>query len=226
MMHGHTNIKCWTDVVIMNPRACLKERRSRNESSSCNSPLPFTSSDGSPILLNETEPAWHHKRNHSSLCTRYDVSINVPCLNKLKLTALRNSEGYRVEPLSNFEIDSKDRWCWELGGRTDNACARGGSSSRQLAPSQLAAPPVTKNRMMDARAFFLLGSFLLPSEVYIQPPYYKSSIEKNMEKVEGIRECSQQRVWGIHTGRNKAIRKVTYEDGDLEDRKIILKLRT
>ena len=176
--------------------------------------------------MNETEPAWYYKRNHSSLSARSDVSINAPCLNKLKLTALRNSEGYRIELLSNFEIDSKDRWCWKLGGRTDNVCARSGSSSRQLAPSQLAAPPVTKNRMMDARAFFLLGSFLLRSEVYIQPPYYKSSIEKKMEKVGGIRERSQQRVWGIHTRRNTAIRKVTYEDGNMEDRKIILKLRT
>ena len=191
----------------------------------CNSPSPFTSSDRSPIKLNETEPAWYYKRNHSSLCARSDVSINVCRLNKLKPTALRNSEGYRVEPLSNFEIDSKDRWCWKLGGRTDNVCARGGSSSRQLAPSQLAAPPVTKNRMMDARAFFLLSSFLLRSEVYIQPPYYKSSIEKKMEKVGGIRERSQQRVWGIHTRRNRAIRKVTHEDGDMEDREIILKVQ-
>jgi hypothetical protein len=51
-----------------------------------------------------------------------------------------------------------------------------------LALRQLTAPVVTKNHVMDARTFFLRCSFLLRSEVYIQPPYYKSSIEKKIEK--------------------------------------------
>ena len=92
----------------------LEQERPRNECS-CNSPSPFTSSDRSPIKLNETEPAWYYKHNHSSLCARSDVSITVRSLNKLTLSALKNSEGYRVGLLINFETDSKNRWCWKLG---------------------------------------------------------------------------------------------------------------
>ena len=112
--------------LLSNSAAVERAATSQRMFMACNSPSPFTSSDRSPIKPNETEPAWYYKRNHSSLCARSDVSINVPCLNKLKPTALRNSEGYRVEPLSNFEIDSKDRWCWKLGGRAHRQCVRAG----------------------------------------------------------------------------------------------------
>jgi hypothetical protein len=58
--------------------------------------------------------------------------------------------------------------------------------------------------MMDARALWLLSSFLLSSGVCIQPPYYKSSIEKKIEKVGGLRERTEQRAAGFR--QNEAIK--------------------
>jgi hypothetical protein len=116
----------WTQDVAFSNEHVEIVSTSWRISAACNSLSPFTSSDSAPLQLNETEFICYPKGNHSFLFARSDVPINVSCLNKLKLPALGNSKGYTVEPLSNFEIDSKDRWWWKLGRRTDNVCVRAG----------------------------------------------------------------------------------------------------